>query len=63
MRKKMSEVDKKNDLSIRLSDIDVDDPRYKKYLELKRYMEIPAVEQIIFAKLEEIKRMFQKETK
>jgi hypothetical protein len=43
--------------------IDLNDPRFEKYVELKKFMEIPAVEQIIFAKLEELKRMFQEETK
>jgi hypothetical protein len=30
-------------------------------VELKRFMQIPAIEGIIFAKLEEIKRKFQKD--
>ncbi len=37
------------------SHIDETDPRFKAYMELKRLMNIPVIEQIIFAKLEEVK--------
>ena len=68
----MSEVDKQIeallkdnaiDSPIRFINIDVDDPRFEQYVELKRFMEIPAVERIIFAKLEEIKERVQEQNK
>ena len=64
----MSELDKLKDAflkdnavnaPIRFINVDVDDPRFEQYVELKRFMEIPAVERIIFAKLEEIKERVQ----
>ena len=60
----MSEIDKLKDAllkdnavnaPIRFINVDVDDPRFEKYLVLEKLMEIPSIEQIIFAKIDEIK--------
>ncbi|MFC2146650.1 hypothetical protein ACFLRT_04735, partial [Acidobacteriota bacterium] len=47
------------DSPIRFFNIDVDDPRYEKYVELIQLMGIPGIEQIIFGKIEEIKERVQ----
>ena len=43
------------------SHMDENDPKYEKYAELVRLMNIPAIENIIFAKLAEIKILASKE--
>lgn len=44
------------DLSILLLNVDIKDPRYEKYVELIKLMTMPVIEQIIFSKIEEIKK-------
>jgi len=45
------------------SHIDETDPRFEGYMELKRLMKIPVIEQVIFAKLEEVKIIASEEIK
>ena len=47
------------DSPMRFINIDVDDPRFEQYVELKKLYEIPVIERIIFSKLEEIKERVQ----
>ena len=52
---------KPNELFLLISQIDETRPNYKKYVELIRLMQMESIEQIIFAKLEEMKVIAKKE--
>jgi transcriptional regulator with XRE-family HTH domain len=51
------------DLPLLFCHIDEDDPRFERYVELKSLMRIPVIEQIILAKLAEVKLIAEKEIK
>ena len=51
------------DLTQLFSHIDEDDPRFERYVELKSLLRIPVIEQVIFAKLEEVKLIAAEEIK
>jgi transcriptional regulator with XRE-family HTH domain len=51
------------DLTQLFSCIDENDPRFEKYVELKSLLRIPVIEEIIFAKLAEIKVIAEEEFK